>query len=266
MVHSFKNPKRELLQLVHKFEFISINAPTLTILDKHVPQGYAFLIFNTQGKMAVKAPLDFILPNHFLGIPNNRAVNFQLSEGIQCIIAICFASKLSKLLKLDFSVVENKIIDLNTLTAFTELESELKDNHDQNQIIKLIEDHLYKLYYRNYKEDEIDVLYNQIINSDGSQHLPELTLSFDKSTRFFRHHFRQRTGLKAKTLLRLARINHLWHYFNIKKTISFHDMVYTGGYHDQSHMIKDFKEIIGETPTKFFTRDLKNVKVLSNKS
>jgi AraC-like DNA-binding protein len=43
-------------------------------------------------------------------------------------------------------------------------------------------------------------------------------------------------------------------------------MVFDGEYFDQSHFIKDFKMITGESPNHFFKRNLELVKVLSGKN
>ena len=46
-------------------------------------------------------------------------------------------------------------------------------------------------------------------------------------------------------------------------SIDFQELIYKGNFYDQSHFIHDFKEITGESPSFFFKRDLKNLKIFS---
>jgi AraC-like DNA-binding protein len=47
------------------------------------------------------------------------------------------------------------------------------------------------------------------------------------------------------------------------KAEDYQSVVFMANFHDQAHLINDFKKIIGETPKAFFSRNLDNVRVIS---
>lgn len=73
-------------------------------------------------------------------------------------------------------------------------------------------------------------------------------------------------GLNAKSLARIVRVNYLWSNIINHQAVDFQKMVFEGDYFDQAHLIHDFKQIVGETPSYFFKRNLDNVKIISGKT
>jgi AraC-like DNA-binding protein len=65
--------------------------------------------------------------------------------------------------------------------------------------------------------------------------------------RIFEHH----VGVTPKLFLRLERLNRSLNLHRQDATIPWADLAFEAGYFDQSHMIRDFRDLTGETPTQF---------------
>ena len=95
---------------------------------------------------------------------------------------------------------------------------------------------------------------NKIMGSGGSVSVGELTDEFGVSERQMERKFLERVGVTPKLLARIARINHVFKLLRLHPQFSWLDVIYTCGYFDQAHFIRDFKNLAGETPTQFFSR------------
>jgi AraC-like DNA-binding protein len=57
--------------------------------------------------------------------------------------------------------------------------------------------------------------------------------------------------MNAKSFCRIARFHYLWSEFLAQGIVNTQEMIYNAGFYDQSHMINDFKQFIGESPKTF---------------
>lgn len=73
------------------------------------------------------------------------------------------------------------------------------------------------------------------------------------SERTIQKRFRKYTGYSPKELLRFLRFKQVITYISGKnlKEVDWFDVIYKFGYHDQSHLSKDFKYYTGTSPSKF---------------
>ena len=47
-----------------------------------------------------------------------------------------------------------------------------------------------------------------------------------------------------------------------KKDIDWHDIIYYGGYFDQSHFIKDFLKYVGRNPSDYYRSNIELAKLI----
>lgn len=75
--------------------------------------------------------------------------------------------------------------------------------------------------------------------------------SLGVSRQYLNRVFRDRVGVDFKTLHRILRIRHLAHEVSILSEHNWCDLAAKSGFYDQSHLIHEFKELVGVTPEEF---------------
>ena len=68
--------------------------------------------------------------------------------------------------------------------------------------------------------------------------------------------FRQQVGLTPKTAARLLRFEHYGAWCSDDEPAHWDRIAADGGYADQSHLIRDFREFTGGTPAEFLARSI----------
>ena len=88
--------------------------------------------------------------------------------------------------------------------------------------------------------DRFDQSVAKIDSKHGNIALPDIIDEFGFSARYYQKLFMQRVGLSPKSYIRLRRLSRVCYLLSTKKEIDWQDIVFEGGYYDQSHFIKDF--------------------------
>jgi AraC-like DNA-binding protein len=89
----------------------------------------------------------------------------------------------------------------------------------------------------------------------GAAGIESLAADVGWSRRHLAARFREAVGLPPKALGRLIRIEYAAQ--RVRAGDSLADIAYEGGYADQSHFNRDFRELVGCTPTEFpFVQDM----------
>lgn len=73
------------------------------------------------------------------------------------------------------------------------------------------------------------------------------------SERSLERHFKQRMGMSPKTYLRICRFNAVKARLDQSPDCSWQELVFSSGYYDQSHFIKEFKQFSGKTPGQYLS-------------
>jgi methylphosphotriester-DNA--protein-cysteine methyltransferase len=66
--------------------------------------------------------------------------------------------------------------------------------------------------------------------------------------------FKQQIGVGPKTAARLVRFDQVWRRLDERRPLDWGQVAADSGYADQAHLIRDFREFTGTTPTDFVTR------------
>ena len=265
MLLTYHQPSELCRSLVVHYEHVQAEGENILVIDRHIPSGYASLVFNVSGRAAIHEMPLVQLPRLFMVVPLFRAVNIGIYEDLDSFIITCRASMLSRLLSMNFASAKDDYYRSVAHKSLQSISKQFALHTEAQQRIDLIETLLSTIGLHAYQLDEIDLLYHRITDSNGCTPIAEHIERFDKSPRYFRQHFIERTGVNAKTLARIVRVNHLWSMIIKHHAIDFQNMVFEGDYFDQAHLIHDFKNIIGETPSFFFKRNLDNVMLISGK-
>lgn len=263
LVVSFHNPGSGIDWLVRRFEFINYDGEK-EILDKFVPREDVAIVFHFADCPVIVKPPAGYLPRFFV-TPLRPAHNvIKVSGVLKTFIAMCKPTVLSALLGLRMILADFPFIQLPK-TLFVTLWESLSVCRSEKEEIECFSAFFNDIAAPGYVPDYVDAIYDRIILEGAMASLPRLEEWSGLSERTLQRQFHKRAGVAPKALLRIVRINSLWEKIRGGCVPDYQDLVLEGNYFDQTHFIKDFKSIIGETPDFFFRRDLDVVKILSGK-
>jgi AraC-like DNA-binding protein len=116
--------------------------------------------------------------------------------------------------------------------------------------------------------DRLSIAIDAIIARSGRIRIPELAAHSGISERQFERTFAARFGVSPKLYARIARFQAALDNKARSSTKTWTDIAHEFGYHDQMHMIHDFEEFTGETPTEtlrlvemFFRQQIEAIRI-----
>jgi AraC-like DNA-binding protein len=138
----------------------------------------------------------------------------------------------------------------------TELQERLADAKDANDRHAIAQRLLTaRLSEQPATAPEIHHALNRLRATRGAATIEAIASEIGWSRRHLATRFREATGLPPKALARLIRIEHAAQ--RVREGTPLADIAYESGYADQSHFNRDFRELVGCTPTLFpFVQDM----------
>ena len=103
-------------------------------------------------------------------------------------------------------------------------------------------------------------LVNAILETDGNVSIDELSAALHIGKRQLTRNFISCVGIKPKMLARIIRFHRVLKLIEQGELNNFTAIAFEGGFYDQAHFIKDFKEITGLNPKKYFSENLEMAK------
>jgi AraC-like DNA-binding protein len=120
--------------------------------------------------------------------------------------------------------------------------------------VRLVDEALLRQSLRSPSFDGISAASHRIIRSGGRVGLAALADSAGLGMRQFERRFIQQVGMRPKLFARIARFEAALETKACFASRSWTDVAHDFGYYDQMHMIHDFAEFTGETPTETLTQ------------
>ncbi len=243
----------------HKYE--SLN----NLTEKFMPRTDVVFVFhfkNTPIVWTYGSPVK--LPSLYIAPINKQFLNVCLNEDIETFFAICKPTVLSRILNIHFSSTNPFIIDVPK-TVFHPLWEQMAAMKTMQERMDCFKEFFWEISQKPYIPDSIDILYQNIVEKSINIPLKNILQHCCASERTLERKFMLRAGVSIKMLMRLARFEYVWKKVRNDHITNYQDLVFYGNYFDQTHFIKDFKKITGETPDYFFHRNLENVKILSGR-
>jgi len=260
---SYYLPAANLNWLVIQYETIQFDG-SLILTDCFVPRVDIAFVFHFKDTPLILEPKQIKLPVFFIAPVLRNSLKLEINGKLDTLIIACLPSVLSRFLKIDLSPVEGLNIHLD-YDKFYPLWSKMKELKSTEKRIACFSEYINSCQDHPYCPDMIDIAFMAIIKKSISMPLSETLKNVNMDERTLQRSFLKRIGVSPKMLARIARVNYLWEEINSQKATSYQDLVFYGNYFDQTHFIKDFKNLVGETPSHFFKRNLEIVKMISGK-
>ena len=261
----FRNSSVMCSHLVNRYIFIGSNKMDLN--DRFVPDGSISIVFNFLGNVEFSVNDKKIsLPKYFVVTPNIEKVRINAIAPFDTMILNCNASVFSRLFNISWDKYSKSSYKEIELFQNSPLWNKLKEMKTIEEKIRSVECYLIEnILPEKYEPDLIDIIYGEIISQECPEPIHKIIEKCGANPRTLRRNFLKRIGINAKSLARIVRTNYLWDQIKNVPGTDLYSIIYRCKFFDQAHFIKDFKNIIGETPQSFFNRDIHQVEIISGK-
>lgn len=261
---SFHPPPKNLEWLVKQFQVIWFDGKN-EILDKFIPRHDISLVFHFNAPPFMLKPAEGLLPAYFIAPVVTRANLMRISKKNETFIVTCNPTVFSRISGISLAPGPLMYIPLPAV-PFSRLWGDLGRLKHVEEKITCVGNFMRSIFPGTYTPDEVDMFYDKIVNEWFHLPVAEVAKRLSVCERTLQRHFKSRVGVCPKTLARIVRFNYLWNRIQNAGPVDYQNVVFEGNYFDQTHFIKDFKNITDETPGRFFMRDLSHVKILSGKN
>lgn len=130
--------------------------------------------------------------------------------------------------------------------------SRLRESPDIGRNIRLTEEYLLKKWEGNTKgHDYVDLACGAIRSHHGMLSLGELINKLPISPRQLQREFKQRLGITVKEYMRLIRLSAVQNHLQLPRSMNLTELSHLIGFADQSHFIREFKQLAGTNPGQF---------------
>ncbi|RYX85128.1 AraC family transcriptional regulator, partial [bacterium] len=228
-------------------------------VEKCIPNGFIRLyivgedsdltIITSDGKKVV-------LKDSIEGHPNEQVHSTQVDKKMNLIICSFYPSTFFQLFRFPIHYLNNKFTAPENIfgNQYFSLREQLLNTTD-NLKKKEILDHFFAKIFSTLKLSiltPISVVQQTILQNKGSIRVNSLYKTFGKSQRSLERDFLEQVGVGVKYYCRILRFNNAYATKRTYPEKSWNEILYTCGYYDQSHYIKEFKCFVGTSPEVYF--------------
>lgn len=146
--------------------------------------------------------------------------------------------------------IQTSLDNLIPKAIISELGLRIYEAENHVMRISIVETFLLGILANQEVDKTVQFAVRKIRESNGMVNIRDLASSLHMSLDPFEKRFGRITGATPKHLSSLVRLRHTVRM--VPAAPSMMDVVYEGGYYDQSHMIRFFKRFTGQTPSAFF--------------
>lgn len=101
---------------------------------------------------------------------------------------------------------------------------------------------------------EVAWTWQRLVASGGAVPIGRLAADVGWSNKHLITRFRRQVGLRPKTAARLVRFDRVWRQLDERRPLDWGKVAAEIGYADQAHLIREFRQFTGTTPTDFQAR------------
>lgn len=189
--------------------------------------------------------------------PLRKMLNYEILPRMELILLIFTMDGFYRLFQKEVDEIDGeKVIDPKLFandTLFDDLWLVLKNTKGMEERVQLLREFLLSMTKKS--DEAIVPLFDTLAYFDNPNLEPVKAIAGDLSLseRTIQLRFKKYIGFAPKEMLRFKRFKLVLNYLieNSKGPVKWMEVVYQHGYHDQSHLIKDFRHYLGTTPKKF---------------
>jgi len=98
---------------------------------------------------------------------------------------------------------------------------------------------------------EVEWMWTQIVQSHGRVAVGSFARATGRSQKYLIGRFHEQVGLTPKVVARIARFERVVERLRTASDVRWSDLALEAGYYDQSHLLRDFADFAGTTPTTY---------------
>lgn len=229
------------------------------LLVQSPPSGFNAMVFNyadpywafMQEDQKAKVPLAFA-SGQFTG-----NYHLELKGKIGMIGIVLKASSLNNFFGLNMVSMVNKRLALEEFLgeAGNKIHQKIISTSSIEERIKILEDFLLgHLETVKSKLSIIDEAIDFIDYKNGMLTIDEVLTQFKISRRYLEKKFLEKVGISPKLYARIKRFGYLSNKVVHNQDVDWQDIVFENGFHDQSHLVKDYKAFNQMNPSEYYQK------------
>jgi AraC-like DNA-binding protein len=255
MFYKKYQPSTELVPYVNCFFLWERNSEEPLVVQSP-PSGFEALVFNfADPYLAYQSETaKEVAPISFASGQFTTNYHIEIIGRIEVIGIVFKASSLFNFFGFNMSSLVNKRIDLKEL-----LDEKINGVFEEMKHKNSIEDriHILEKFLSSYLETAkerlsiIDDTISYIDQHNGMVSVEEVLSKFKISRRYLEKKFLEKVGISPKLYSRIKRFGYLSNKVAHNPEIDWQDIVFENGFHDQSHLVKDFKAFNQMNPSDY---------------
>ncbi|MFN6944270.1 MAG: DUF6597 domain-containing transcriptional factor [Cytophagaceae bacterium] len=247
------HPSDHLSHFVKSFWRMSCDLPNhKEIITRDIPNGDFHVLFNLGTAFKNRRDnKDFLYQNGIVKGQQSQYLKIVQSNGCDMVGISFHPWGLYPFTKIPSKEFYKQIVNVNDVFE-PALEEKLLGLQFHEQV-SLLKSYLMKKL-DNYKSKSylVELLASDIIANKGQVKIANYLQKYNISQKHLTRCFHELVGLSPKKLAGLCRVNAVIDSIKVPNdTIDWIDVVVKENYYDHSHMIKDFKKVVGLTPENF---------------
>ena len=220
------------------------------------PSGYVAMVFIYGDRYRVGQGQEGqeTVPQSFLAGQFTRNYTLHLLGKVGMLGIVFKPAAVSSIFGVPMVELTNQRFALDTVLGADarELNDKILEAPDHPARVALIEAFLLdKVCASSFKIDVVDYAVDIMLEKKGSLSVKDLAEELHLCRRQFERRFLSKVGLSPKYYARIKRLSYVCSLLANGKPFNWHDIIYEGGFYDQSHFIKDFTEFIGKPPSEY---------------
>jgi AraC-like DNA-binding protein len=269
MLYKKFQPAKELIPYVDCF-FVWENGTNENLLVQSPPTGFNALVFNYSDPYwafmhedkKLEVPLAFA-SGQFTG-----NYHLELKGQIGMIGIVLKASSLYNFFGLNMVSMVNRRLGLEEFLgeAGNKIHLKIKNVSTTEERIKILEDFL-SGYLEAAKPilSIIDEAIDFIDQKNGMLTIDEVLSQFKISRRYLEKKFLEKIGISPKLYARIKRFSYLSNKVVHNQDVDWQDIVFENGFHDQSHLAKDYKAFNQMNPSEYYQKHKELIRFIKKK-